>query len=76
MIIGTVNNTVDGTRYDLLGHAKQGLIFCLCVSFIIVLLQCYFGGVYVSVSLSAQNLENYWSEIDVTWYEYARWWTL
>jgi len=28
-----------------------------------------FGGVCLSlfVSLSAENLENYWSEIDVTW---------
>jgi len=26
-----------------------------------------FGGVCVPVCLSARNLENYWSEIDVTW---------
>jgi len=30
----------------------------------------------LSVCLSALNLENYWSEIDVTWYEYSPWWTL
>jgi len=32
-----------------------------------------YGGVCVSVRLSAQNLENYWSEIDVTWQKYVPW---
>jgi len=35
-----------------------------------------FGSVCVSVCLSAQNLQNYWTEIDVTWLEYAPWYTL
>jgi len=28
---------------------------------------------YVRVPLSAQNLENCWSETDVTWQEYVPW---
>jgi len=31
-----------------------------------------FGGVCLRVRLSAQNLENYGSEIDVTWQKYAK----
>jgi len=31
---------------------------------------------HLRVCPSAQNLENYWSEIDVTWREYEPWWTL
>jgi len=31
------------------------------------------ASVCLSVRLSAQILENYWSEIDVTWQEYAQW---
>ena len=27
------------------------------------------------VCLSADKLKNYWSKIDVTWYEYVLWWT-
>jgi len=27
------------------------------------------------VCLPAQNVENYWSEIDITWQDYAPWWT-
>jgi len=30
----------------------------------------------VFVCVSAKNLESYWSEIDVTWWEYEPWWTL
>jgi len=30
----------------------------------------------LSVRLSAENLESYWSEIDVTCWEYVPWWTL
>jgi len=32
--------------------------------------------VCLCVRLSAQSLENYWSEVDVTWWEYELWWTL